>query len=354
MDSDEDDFMQEAEQKAKKNYLREEILDMNYDIDLITEFFTAKVPSGTSDGISFEGLTDIVREFKGAYRAGVTLEAAKEERRKAEEKERRLYDLPPKKVFRKSVVDDNQVSVPKERNVRVNRTIAGPEAKRLAEEAVANNSASIMSNYSVPCTLLPENALSLNEELNIALEEPEQVKGGLFSADYTTYKLTTWPMGWIVRRRYSDFKWLREALVTVFPGVFIQPTPPKRSRGRLKTENIEKRMKFLHRFVNGLLRNPLLLRSDFLLEFLRERDLIQFQKFRKKHKKPKRPEIIQSIMTITGVVECNTGENVAEIIKFDETWNSQLLSRKNLSVIRMRFASSLTSFLTLCKSTQTC
>lgn len=50
---------------------------------------------------------------------------------------------------------------------------------------------------------------------------PEKFKGGLFSSDYITYLVSTENLGLKVRRRYSDFEWLRKNLSIIFPGLLV-------------------------------------------------------------------------------------------------------------------------------------
>lgn len=45
--------------------------------------------------------------------------------------------------------------------------------------------------------------------------------GGFFSKSYITYLIEINPIGFSVRRRYSDFEWLVSMLSTMFPGHFV-------------------------------------------------------------------------------------------------------------------------------------
>ena len=57
----------------------------------------------------------------------------------------------------------------------------------------------------------------------------EKVNGGMFAVSYVNYALDTMPTGWSVKRRYSDFVWLRSRLLTLHPGYFVPPLPEKQS-----------------------------------------------------------------------------------------------------------------------------
>ena len=55
----------------------------------------------------------------------------------------------------------------------------------------------------------------------INLISPEKHHGGFFSKSYITYLVTTSPCGFKVRRRYSDFEWLRSILLMIYPGFVV-------------------------------------------------------------------------------------------------------------------------------------
>ena len=54
-----------------------------------------------------------------------------------------------------------------------------------------------------------ETVLSAHENVKTRIADHEKVSGGMFAMDYINYKLETAPTGWTVKRRYSDFVWLR-------------------------------------------------------------------------------------------------------------------------------------------------
>jgi hypothetical protein len=51
---------------------------------------------------------------------------------------------------------------------------------------------------------------------------PEKKEGGLFSASFVTYLISLPILNKKVRRRYSDFDWLRELLIDIYPGIFVR------------------------------------------------------------------------------------------------------------------------------------
>jgi len=67
----------------------------------------------------------------------------------------------------------------------------------------------------------------------------------LFQSDYITYLVTNDPLEFKVRRRYSDFEWLRNILLNFFPGTIIPQIPSKNYEDRLHEDFIVKRMRYL-------------------------------------------------------------------------------------------------------------
>lgn len=71
-----------------------------------------------------------------------------------------------------------------------------------------------------------------------------------------------------VERRYSQFEWLYERLVNKFGAIILPPLPEKQYSGRFSEEFIERRRRALERFLNRLVRHPVLRYSDLLTHFL--------------------------------------------------------------------------------------
>jgi hypothetical protein len=113
----------------------------------------------------------------------------------------------------------------------------------------------------------------------------------------------TIPLDWVVKRRYSDFGWLRERLVQSFPGSYIPPLPVKKSRGRLQESFVLRRKFSLESFLNAVVRNPLFARSIAVEMFLKERDPKTFGLYKKE--KVKCPGRIEEYPSLDGNIQLN-------------------------------------------------
>lgn len=72
-----------------------------------------------------------------------------------------------------------------------------------------------------------------------------------------------------VIRRYSDFLWLQEVLLKRYPFRLIPELPPKRIGSQnAEAEFLERRRKGLTRFINLIMKHPVLNKDDLMLTFL--------------------------------------------------------------------------------------
>ena len=88
----------------------------------------------------------------------------------------------------------------------------------------------------IHCEKPPIGEISNCDNIQIKVGSFEKVEGKMFSKAYVSYLITTLPFNWNVRRRFSDFEWLRQHLVTNYSYCLI-PSIPKKSK------NITKKIK---------------------------------------------------------------------------------------------------------------
>lgn len=98
-------------------------------------------------------------------------------------------------------------------------------------------------------------------------------KEGMFLFQHHNYEVTSQRRGGTVIRRYSDFVWLLDCLHKRYPFRAIPLLPPKRvavNGNHLSNDNsfIEKRRRGLARFLNALVRHPVLSSEQLVVMFL--------------------------------------------------------------------------------------
>lgn len=101
----------------------------------------------------------------------------------------------------------------------------------------------------------------------IAVTVAPEREGFIFK--HVNYIVTNEKRSSIVLRRYSDFWWLLEVLTKRYPFRVLPNLPPKKLGGRDATF-LEKRRKGLSRFINAIIRHPILRKDDIVNRFLTE------------------------------------------------------------------------------------
>ncbi|KAG9069558.1 sorting nexin [Linnemannia hyalina] len=94
-------------------------------------------------------------------------------------------------------------------------------------------------------------------------------KEGIFLFRHTNYIVESKARQTTVIRRYSDFWWLLEILAKRFPYRILPNLPPKRL-GVADEVFLERRLRGLTRFMNALMRHPVLKNDPLVISFLTE------------------------------------------------------------------------------------
>lgn len=303
-DDENDDYIINAERAAKQRYLTEELIDLSYDPNLFMDFISKKKEPNI-DLWTFEELQEIISQFKMKHRPGDTLDVPKapiaaevpqHAHKDHEIKEVPVHQPPPKAepiinssppvnplTDSKKFEPSAPVLVPEE--IKQEKVSPVEEAKT---ETLCMKSKDIEKNPLVGC-----------KDLKVTISEPQVTGGGIFSKKYVLYTITTEPLAWVVKRRYSDFSWLRSTLFTLHLAAYLPPIPEKKTKGNLEEKTINKRQQYLNQFITVLTKDPVLLGSSHLEQFLREPDDKKFKKYTKAQK-TKRPECAFQTINLNG------------------------------------------------------
>ena len=134
------------------------------------------------------------------------------------------------------------------------------------------------------------------KKLNIKIIEPKKEKGSLFSKDQMTFQIVTEELNSKVKRNYSDFEWYKNQLNLRYPFILVPPlikdafysninlsffSKKKDEKNNIEEqENLNMRIRYLNKFMNGILRKKILRTSPITYEFLvlEQKD---FEKYKK-------------------------------------------------------------------------
>ena len=254
--------------QAKKDLLQKEIIDRNFNKEQFIDFCSVKKNNG--DDLSrwtLGELKEVVNEFVKYH---------EEENAKLEAKQKMLLESQQKA---------KEIQVDIERLKQQNMRQQGQSATKV-----------------IICKKLEKSQLN-DKQVNVEVRNPKAIETSLFKSNYITYEVFTDVTGWLVRRRYSDFVWLRETLAKFFPRMIIPPMPNKKIGSRRFEEDfIEKRMKFLDRFTKAIVMNETFKASEPLVAFLSMTDRSQFE-FKMRELTSFTPsQYIEDIKTLTGTL----------------------------------------------------
>ena len=129
-----------------------------------------------------------------------------------------------------------------------------------------------------PCKLIEKSVIN-DKIVKITISNPKEVQTSFYQQNYTCYEICTDLTLWKVYRRYSDFIWLRETLMRLYPGIYCPPIPEKKAGpSRFEDKFIEKRRLFLTQFINDLTKIEIFKSSEVLIDFLSIKDRDRFEK----------------------------------------------------------------------------
>ena len=153
------------------------------------------------------------------------------------------------------------------------------------------------------CAITEFSQFSNKDNIIVKVSNPEKVSGGIFSKSFISYDVETQPFDFKTKKRYSDFLWLRKTLSLMYSNCVIPPLCKKNYVDRFNEALINKRMRSIEKFLNGLLIHPLIKNSQILYDFLSVQNEADFYKKKKKYGKITAPTHVGEIKTLEGDIK---------------------------------------------------
>ena len=187
----------------------------------------------------------------------------------------------------------------------------------------------------IKCKKLEKSILN-DKEIKVEIKNPKASDKKFFEQTYITYEVTTDKLQWNVRRRFSDFEWLRKILVKLFPRNLIPPIPGKKvGPRRFEQDFIEKRMMFLQKFIDNVMTNESFKTSEALISFLSFMDRNQFEQKMKELTSYQPSNYVEDCRTLTGnlfIVDNEQNEKYYVNIQNYYKIQNQLFDRLNYNM----------------------
>ena len=142
------------------------------------------------------------------------------------------------------------------------------------------------------------------DNMHVTLSSPKKIEGKMFQKAFISYNVTTEPFNYTLNKRYSDFLWLKKVLSLIYVNCVLPPLCKKNFTDRFTDYLIEKRMRSIEKFMNGLLDHPLMKNSEIVKDFLSLTDVKEYNKKVDKYNKIKKaPTLVRQIKTLSGEVD---------------------------------------------------
>jgi len=305
----------DQETQEKQNYLRINIIDAGYDPNVFVEFLMNKKGEDGADvaNWSLPDLKNVVQEF-------INLNSNNNNNEQQQQQEEN-----------ENINKDNTNENDKKENIKV-------QNKENGEEFTYG----ILSKKQVQCVKVTNNEIGNCENVKITVGSFEKVEGNFFSKSYVSYLITTSPFNWNVRRRFSDFEWLRQTLMNHYNYCLI-PCIPKKPKNLNKIVNdkfdkdfLAKRSRNFEKFLNYIILDPILKNVPVIQEFLTLEKDDEFHKMKKSYDKIKIPVLnVSKVTSVDGIAKIEINEEKEKYfteIKESTNLNGNILKKINTTI----------------------
>ena len=275
----------DASQEEKQNYLRENILEKGYDASQFVEFLKSKKGEAGSDisNWSMVDLYEVVQEF-------ISKNSPEKESEPISTQQQEPENQNNQSISNSGI----KINIPKSKTQSSTPTLTDEDYGLIIPEFL-------------DCQKSETTELSKYDEIEISVKEPKKINNGFFSKTFINYLITTNPLDISVRRKHDDFTWLRERLSIIF-NLNVLPRLPKKGKVN-EDKHINKRIRNLEKFLNYLVKDPLIKNSNILYDFLTMENDKDFEKRKKIYNKMKTPIELKDIKTIDGKIRINVTAN---------------------------------------------
>ena len=305
---------EEFETKEKQEYLRVNILEKGYNAD---EFMEYLENLGGEKGLEIRNWSkdDLIKAVHDFQKNGGNPLKTDINKSKSNDK----IDVNCTNINNKNNNNNiNNIKKENENNINNKINIYNQDNNIIYDQEYIN------------CNISETTPISKKTDIKITITDPQKMEGGIFSKGYATYLVKTEPFKFEVRRRFSDFEWLREVLMNQYNNCIIPPVYKKSYFMGLDDYVINKRISVLQRFINEVIEHPLLRNSQILYDFFSIKEKNEFNNKKNVYNALSLPKKMEEMKSLSG--EINVGINskksaLAENIRTISENNEELLKK---------------------------
>ena len=291
----------EEDIQNKQAYLRENVLEKGYDADEFMEFLQEKKGENGLDlnTWTMKELTKAVTDF---------INKKDNENEQGEEININMNKI--EEVDEENIVSQRETKNMNDNNNDNNNINTNDEVinnNNNINEIKENINENIMEinedDKFGKCQISEMTAISNTDGVIVKLSDPQKIEGRIFSKSFIQYTVLTEPLGYKTDKRYSDFSWLSKTLSLIYSNCVLPPLCKKHLGHRFGDALIEKRMRSIEKFMQGIIEHPLLKNSELLYDFLSTEKREEYNKKIKKYQKIKNPPSnVRELKTLDGQI----------------------------------------------------
>ena len=298
----------EEELEKKQTFLRTNILEKGYDAEEFMNFLQTKKGEFGLDlnNWNINELKTAVQEFISSL-----------------DKDNIL--LNPQNINKEGELDNNLNTENNNNNLENNENDNKEELEQ-EENPIQNKQLEDI----IQCEKVTPSELTLQDDVDIKLSFPQKIEGGLFSKSYVTYLMQTTPLDFKLRKRYSDFEWLRHILSLIYINCVIPPLCKKNYTDRFSELLIAKRTRSIEKFMKGILIHPLIRHDEIFYNFISTENESDFEKKKKIYNKITSPSSLKNVKSLSGEINVsvsNEKEIYFQNIKNNADFNINTLQK---------------------------
>ena len=278
--------MEDEDLNAKQTFLRENILEKGYDAEDFMKLLQNKKGESGLDLISWtmNELKEAVNEF-------------------VQDKSPEISPIEEEEKIDNKTVENEKDNENENEEQNENNAAQSEEVDNLDKFQQEYPEKSSPKEEYAKTTVNEFTGFTDKEGIVVKVSSPEKKEGGIFSKSYVSYLVETEPFDFKTRKRYSDFLWLRNTLSLLYSHCVIPPLCKKNYVDRFSEVLINKRMRSIEKFFEGLLVHPLIKNSQILYDFLSIEKETDFHKKKQKYGKITAPTYVKEFKTLEGDIK---------------------------------------------------
>ena len=323
----------EEKQKEKENKKEENNIKFIIDEDSLMDLFQKKSNENEENKINenIKPLFDFEKNFGKMNKNKSNIQTQEKVIKKEKEKE----DIKDKNNEKISNISDNS-KINEIKKEIINTSSINDNLTIKIDKEENDSEYGIIIPDTMKCKLMEETEFREHKDIKIEIKDPKKLETKLFSGKSVNYSVVTYPFNYIVERKYSDFNWLRETLFNLYNNILI----PKMSyKGKVTKDKhddnfIKKRMRFLERFINYIIKDETIKTSQILYDFLTIKNYEEFINKKKQYEKIKIFNFIdiKDRKSFSGELNIKINkekETYLENVKDNTIYNSNLFKKLN-------------------------